>query len=98
MSETKFTPGPWKVTVSENGIDVGVDGLDGETITGWIEPYDAHLIAAAPDMYAELEAAMNVFRFYQGHHAAKGHSDKEQTNKQHADRIAKVLAKARGES
>lgn len=59
---------------------------------------NAHLIAAAPDMYAELEAAMNVFRFYQGHHAAKGHSDKEQTNKQYADRIAKVLAKARGEA
>lgn len=59
---------------------------------------NAHLISAAPDMYAELEAAMNVFRFYQGHHAAKGHSDKEQTNKQYADRIAKVLAKARGET
>ena len=52
---------------------------------------------SAPEMYAELEAAMNVFRFYQGHHAAKGHSDKEQTNKQYADRIEKVLAKARGE-
>ena len=56
MSEIKFTPGPWKVTVSENGIDVGVDGLDGETITGWIEPYDAHLIAAAPELYETLEA------------------------------------------
>ena len=53
---------------------------------------------SAPEMYAELEAAMNVFRFYQGHHAAKGHSDKEQTNKQYADRIEKVLTKARGEA
>jgi pyruvate kinase len=77
---------------------MAVDGANGEEVTGYIDPEDAYLIAAAPDMYAELEAAMNVFRFYQGHHAAKGHSDKEQTNKQYADRIQDVLAKARGGS
>jgi len=97
MTETKFTQGPWKIGAYESG-QMAVDGANGEEVTGYIDPEDAHLIAAAPDMYAELEAAMKVFRFYQGHHAAKGHSEKEQTNKQYADKIAKVLEKARGEA
>jgi hypothetical protein len=149
MSETKFTPGPWRWEFNRQHKSVylvgGVPTFDktvmqfhrwgmygavpafNDKITGnvwnimerlcdkpeWLSPFegrehhikwcsnvvhpDACLIAAAPDMYAELEAAMNVFRFYQGHHAAKGHSEKEQTNKQYADRIAKVLEKARGE-
>lgn len=119
MSETKFTPGPWKiVTTKQEGIipnfhiQIGEDQIsvfpykriysEDRTQSGLVfdeeKVANINLIAAAPDMYAELEAAMNVFRFYQGHHAAKGHSDKEQTNKQYADRIAKVLAKARGEA
>jgi hypothetical protein len=109
MSETKFTPGPWR---SDCGCIYAECQLDEYGLTNqaplaevtsdqfhddhYVE--NCHIIAAAPDMYAELEAAMNVFRFYQGHHAAKGHSDKEQTNKQYADRIAKVLGKARGEA
>ena len=97
MSETKFTPGPWKIGAYESGR-MAVDGANGKEVTGYIDIEDAHLISAAPDMYAELEAAMNVFTFYQGHHEAKGHSDKAQTNKQYKDRIAKVLAKARGEA
>jgi hypothetical protein len=85
--------GRWVIATDPEGNDT-VD----ESGDGGFEKETAHLIAAAPEMYAELEAAMNVFRFYQGHHAAKGHSEKEQTNKQYADRIAKVLAKARGEA
>ena len=89
MSETKFTPGPWKVTVSENGIDVGVDGLDGETITGWIEPYDAHLIAAAPDMYMVLEEVFDEVENYM-----------ERTGRSvtWGEKAKAALAKARGEA
>ena len=109
MSETKFTPGPWRYwpcRVDSNAIPPMYDFAQFANPQDhvfraplrYLSEADARLIAAAPDMYAELEAAMNVFRFYQGHHAAKGHSEKEQTNKQYADRIAKVLAKARGEA
>jgi len=57
MNEPKFTPGPW--TSSENGtIDAGKGSV------GDVWPFDvgreemksnAHLIAAAPDLYAALE-------------------------------------------
>jgi len=102
MSEAKFTPGPWRFEADGDTnyakIFCSSDPHDGDNLRGYCGKANAHLIAAAPEMYAELEAAMNVFKFYQGHHAAKGHSDKEQTNKQYADRIQKVLTKARGEA
>ena len=106
MSETKFTPGPWVVYPETDGTEIcAVNYTPGLPIrqiiarpdrgANWIS--NARLIAAAPDMYKELEEALNVFRFYQFHHASKGHSEKEQNNKQYADNIEKVLAKARGE-
>jgi len=100
MSETKFTPGPWKVTVSENGIDVGVDGLDGETITGWIEPYDAHLIAAAPELYGVVEKLAKWNKDYPSARVY-GYGDIKQIAEEmdaiNAQAIA-ALAKARGEA
>ena len=59
---------------------------------------NAHLIAAAPDMYEELECARDVFRFYQSHHEFKGGTEKAIRNKKIADRIDRLLAKARGEA
>jgi hypothetical protein len=50
MSETKFTPGPWKIGAYESGR-MAVDGANGEEVTGYIDIEDAHLIAAAPDLY-----------------------------------------------
>ena len=101
MSKTKFTPGPWY------WVDVGsricIENKSGDEIASVlnyaepeIEIADAHLIAAAPDMYAELETAMNVFRFYQSHHEFKGGTEKAIRNKEIADRIDRLLAKARG--
>ena len=106
MNETKFTPGPWIVTNSHYPSFKEISGPSfGIKVVMWAtglteDDYqkrsaDLHLIAAAPDMYKELEEALNVFRFYQFHHASKGHSEKEQNNKQYADNIEKVLAKAR---
>jgi hypothetical protein len=49
----EYTPGPWKIGAYESG-KMAVDGANGEELTGFIEPADAILIAAAPDL---LEAA-----------------------------------------
>ena len=97
MSETKFTPGPWKIGAYESGR-MAVDGANGEEVTGYIDIEDAHLISAAPDMYEELECARDVFRFYQSHHEFKGGTEKAIRNKEIADRIDRLLAKTRGEA
>ena len=69
MSEKKWTPGPWMVRTTE-GPNAG-DGFDvlGSCVSSltWIEPDDnqdhaqanAHLIAAAPDLYEALEMALD---------------------------------------
>ena len=59
MSETKFTPGPWE----KGGLIVGARGIiirqqwEGTRTIDELEAND-HLIAAAPDMYEALEAAI----------------------------------------
>ena len=56
MSETKWTPGPWSVdgTTDDVCIDV-VAGPDGPRFSLVLHcgsnPDDAHLIAAAPELY-----------------------------------------------
>lgn len=64
MSETKWTPGPWKAErISEKEIEIGAETPDGHMSVAWLhlgnEPTtaecaaalaDANLIAAAPDM------------------------------------------------
>ncbi len=68
MSETKFTPGPWKVDPKYSRDIQAPDGLDVATcclsilnrkVTTEEESIaNAALIAAAPDMYEALEAAI----------------------------------------
>jgi len=53
MSNGKFTPGPWVIGAYESGM-LAVDGADGTEVTGFIDPEDARLIAAAPCMYSLL--------------------------------------------
>ena len=62
MSEVKFTPGPWKVIkVSGSGncaFDIYTDNYDvvSSSLMQVIrKEEDAHLIAAAPDLYAACE-------------------------------------------
>jgi len=81
MSETKFTPGPWKIGAYESGR-MAVDGANGEEVTGYIDIEDAHLIAAAPDLYNALE---EVIRISDRKHDAW-------------DKAKAALAKARGEA
>ena len=53
MSEVKFTPGPWHIGAYESGR-MAVDGANGAEVTGYIDPEDAYLIAAAPTLYRAL--------------------------------------------
>ena len=57
MSEAKFTNGEWRVErfVNNKGFEISFND-DGEVVADYVytEP-DAHLIAAAPEMYKLLE-------------------------------------------
>jgi hypothetical protein len=63
VSETKFTPGPWGLDASVQFITVGPeDGFPVAEITVDTDEYgkdehwaNAHLIAAAPSLYAACE-------------------------------------------
>jgi hypothetical protein len=53
---SKYTPGPWMIG-NIQGVDMVIENHDGfEVCTVWEDPeqHDAQLIAAAPDMLAEL--------------------------------------------
>lgn len=56
MTKTNWTPGPWHVNGTKS-----IRGPRGEYIAKahWLNgSTDAHLIAAAPDLYAALEATL----------------------------------------
>ena len=90
-NETKFTPGPWFATPAATR-----DGLsrvdDGRTSLEALHPFylehwDACLCAAAPDLYAALEALLGEIV------AESGDGDSE-----YLDAARHALAKARGEA
>ena len=71
LSEPKFTPGPWLISqydehgggceigVADFGLGCGLSGCKGDRymlVSGAIDKHDAYLIAAAPDLYAALQA------------------------------------------
>lgn len=67
MSEAKFTKGPWEVEICEinDSVDVVANHCDWE-ICGFPRMdnsiiHDAHLIAAAPEMYELLSGLYNFF-------------------------------------
>lgn len=70
MSATKFTLGPWRsVPTTTHGIDpvtirrdIVSDGAEFAPafVAGDITPEDAALIAAAPELYAQLEFAVKL--------------------------------------
>lgn len=107
MSEPKFTPGPWyaipKGTSPEERC--AMYRIDKNPNTDWgnfgqiayAHKNDAHLISAAPDMYAELFNAAQTFAIYAAHHIAKGDMEKADKNLALVGRINDVLIKARGE-
>jgi hypothetical protein len=91
---TGFTPPPWRWVEAKSGLLLVLCGKDGETVCDFgiaaqhsrcagvpPEGADYHLIAAAPDLYAELDHARELL-------ALKGII---------VDAIDAALAKARGE-
>ncbi len=104
MSDTKFTPGPWYMTKSGRLLRVGKSrkcsgvvlagihkfgNLGGAVVEGTPEA-NAHLIAAAPEMYAALEwAARN---------ADESEAGRDDAWYAGLENCLAVLAKARGET
>ncbi len=110
MSETKFTPGPWR----SNGSDIFVEGDDGDdriiagigksggfrsSVYSPIVAHkpegraNAHLIAAAPELYEVLEKMLERDRSrYESTPEAQRYF-----RENNAQELA-VLAKARGEA
>lgn len=89
-------PGPRTIVVfgdSDVDDDGGIRGADKSEALA-----NAHLIAAAPDMYEALAEAERMFRWYGDGHAAKPDPAKAARNYEMADRLATTLAKARGEA
>ena len=84
----KHTPAPWTTSApSSYRVDTPTDFYFTQRWEGSAKPEhlvaNAHLIAAAPELYAELEAMVETFSGYQGMEL----------------KLAKaVLAKARGEA
>jgi len=54
---SNHTPGPWKIGAWESGM-LAVDGANDEQVTGFIEPADALLIAAAPELLDALKGML----------------------------------------
>lgn len=93
MSDTKWTPGPWvAAATSDLMLWVARGEPDGEIIAQLdsVNPYDAHLIAAAPDLYEALE---DLFK-----ELTLGDFDLPSSLKPEIAQAAKALAKARGEA
>jgi hypothetical protein len=93
--ETKFTKGPWDVGTSKS-LSTGVVSHTINKMQQGIRPLsqgisDAYLIAAAPDMYAELTESLDTFKAIYDISASYG-------AKVSIARIEALLAKARGES
>lgn len=105
MSDTKFTPAPWRCV---DGTKVGAQVLfvdkEGEGVvcrlTKSVHTHlplseqdiaNANLIAAAPDMYKMLEQMTKFRDSYSGDEVIQYFLD-------NTDDIEKLLAKARGES
>ena len=109
---SKWTPGPWEWTVADRikghdpdtGKPVLVVRLLRSTDKRGNEPEcqlnrwdaDAHLIAAAPDLYEAIQAAIDC-GMVPVSSAEDGGASKYSKQVQVADQIRAALAKARGE-
>lgn len=117
MTDTKFTPGPWAVRMSDNGYphqieapsaDDGKAGAVGKRITRWgflmlpssaEAEANAHLIAAAPDLYATLAYYADQFcEGFCGDLPNAGTYNPEMDIDCSGCKSRAALAKARGES
>ena len=92
MSERKWTPGPWAVRDAR-----GIRGANGECVASTYcaaPAEDAHLIAAAPDLYEALEQARDTILEL----INARNSEAEGSDEDWVGGINAALAKARGEA
>lgn len=85
MSKAEFTGGEWKLAMGKTYCSIRTDDkviTDMRTVNGVFSLDDAHLIAAAPEMYKTLEEIKGVLNLKQ----MQTYND-----------INELLAKARGE-
>lgn len=97
MSKTKFTPGPWKIVEDRVPSSLEVYGGTIAICECWrranaeTEMANAHLIAAAPELYEALED-MHRTQLNNNRHDPDDYENTEQCL-----RVKAALAKARGE-
>lgn len=101
MTEPKFTPGPWKFDGEESAYydlpTLNILDKDGDIVAGAVDYIDesslpnAHLIAAAPDLYNALENVMHEIQFLGDEEHYFGTTER-------FDAARAALAKARGET
>lgn len=107
MSESKFTPGPW--VVDESRHDGCINRLEPFRHIGMVSQFqhdassraeneaNAKLIAAAPDLIADLIVAASTLRRYEQSHRAKGTEEsnaKAEVNAELAARFEATIRKA----
>ena len=70
MSDTEFTPGPWRLGYGHTVVADSTEGLTirgstepeyygGNMIAESVAPANCHLISAAPELYAALDLALS---------------------------------------
>ena len=107
MSELKFTPGPW--VVDESRHEGSINRLEPFRHIGMVSGFqydagsraeneaNAKLIAAAPDLVADLILAASTLRRYEQSHRAKGTEEstaKAEVNADLATRFEATIRKA----
>jgi hypothetical protein len=92
---SKHTPGPWTIGALESG-QAAVDGANGEEVTGFISPADAALIAAAPDMLAELKKSRTLIECCYWAFYETGNVDLANQCIRREQEIATLIARAKG--
>lgn len=61
MTMTEHTSGPWEVTLGQSRMEASVWTADHvKCIAQMVRSEDAHLVAAAPEMYAALKALVET--------------------------------------
>jgi len=88
----EFTPGPWKVQRYDNGNSYAISPVGSAKVIAKLQSKtfdnkaNAHLIAAAPEMYEALKEIYQLLEKHEPHWYLR----------KHYNLVAKALAKAEG--